>query len=610
MKEEINELLDRIEVEYGVEVLYACESGSRAWGFASPDSDYDIRFIYRYTEHEYLKVQAPKETIEIAIKDDLDPGGWDVRKALGLLKKSNGALSEWLHSPIVYREKDGFLADWRATYGEVFAGRGLYDHYRGLAKQMWKGALAGDEVRAKSYLYCLRSSLAVLYVEDRNEPAPVEFAELLDYLPESLHSVVDELLVYKSASGEKEKMPRISALDEFLEKEVNRDFPDTLMHVSDVKGRDAAVDDLLLRSLQSGKNLPLMRKSEFTLDRIRRPDLLLFEAVGGSQAYGTNTPESDEDLRGLFAAPTSFLTAAESIEQVQDEKGDEVYYELGRFVELLMKSNPNALELLFIPDDCVRYRHPVMDKIDPQMFLTKKCEMNFAGYALAQVRKARGLNKKIVNPEPEERLELRDFCYVMAGQGAVKLGDWLKIHGLVETELGATAVNHAANTYSLFRGPHYRGLFSRSGEPSILCSSVRKEEEALGWMVCNIDGFKKHCKQHKEYWNWVKNRNENRYLVNSEHGRGYDSKNMMHTLRLLEIAEMIAKEGTIQLRSPNVDFLMKVRNGEFQYEELLTMAEDKMADISKSYETCKLPEDVDFTKANELLAEMRFALED
>lgn len=353
---------------------------------------------------------------------------------------------------------------------------------------------------------------------------------------------------------------------------------------------------------------PLLRKADFTLSRVRQHDMLLFEAVAGSKAYGTNTPQSDEDLRGVFAAPTSFLTASESIQQVQDEKGDEVYYELGRFIELLSKSNPNALEILFLPEDCVRYRHPVMDLIDPKLFLTKKCEMSFAGYALGQVKKARGLNKKIVNPEPEQRLELRDFCYVMAGQGAMKLSDWLASKGIDESQLGAVGVNHAPNTYALFAGRGYRGIFSRSGEPSILCSSVPKGVEAIGWMTCNVDGFKKHCKNHKEYWNWVKKRNESRYLVNSEHARGYDSKNMMHTLRLLEIAEMIAKEGIIQLRSPNVDFLMQVRNGDFSYEELLNMAEEKMETITQAYANSELPDDVDFYQANELLAEMRAAL--
>jgi len=603
MNTEIEKLLDKVELDYGVEILYACESGSRAWGFASPDSDYDIRFIYKYPGSSYLKIHSPNDTIEIAIKDDLDPGGWDVRKALSLLKKSNGALSEWLHSPIVYREKAGFLDEWRSAYSDVFAERALYDHYRGLAKQMWRGALAGDAVRAKSYLYCLRATLSAIYVADQKCPAPVEFHKLLEYLPKPLHGVIDNLLEYKSASGEKQTMERISELDEFLGKHVESDHPDELKRPSDIIGADDRMDGLFLSTISGSE--PLMKKEEFTLARIRKNDLLLFEAIGGSKAYGTDTPESDEDLRGLFAAPTSFLTATESIDQVQDEKGDEVYYELRRFIELLAKSNPNALEMLFIPEDCIRYRHPVLDLINPKLFLTKKCEVSFGGYALGQVKKARGLNKKIVNPEPEQRLELKDFCYVMEGQGAKSYSDWLNENGYTEDELGAVAVNHAPNTFALFSGDHYRGIFSRSGEPSILCSSVPREAVAVGWMTCNIDGFKKHCKQHKEYWNWVKGRNQNRFLVNSKHDRGYDSKNMMHTLRLLEIAEMIAKEGTIQLRSPNVDFLMKVRNGEFSYEELLEMAEAKMADITQAYAVCDLPEDVDYYQANALLAEMR-----
>ena len=611
--EEINNLLGQVENEYGVEILYACESGSRAWGFASPDSDYDIRFIYKRKEEDYLRVDEIADTIEIPIENDLDPGGWDVRKSLSLLNKSNGALIEWLHSPIVYREKAGFLDSWRKACLEVMSEGKLHDHYRGIAKRFWKTSLhegnaEAGEVRAKSYLYCLRGVLSAKYVAQEKKPAPVEFEKLLSCLPNELSPVVDDLLEYKSESGEKQGMERLPELDAFLKEEVEHGKVEDLDRENDKVIRDQAVNHLFLQTLRSQtetSNKKLMRKADFTLTRVRRDDMLLFEAVGGSVAYGTNTPESDEDLRGVFIAPQSFLTASESIDQVQDEKGDEVYYELGRFVELLSKSNPNALEMLFLPEDCIRHRHPVMDLLNPNLFLTKKCEMSFGGYALGQVKKARGLNKKIVNPEPEERLELRDFCYVMNTQGSVKLEQWLKERGLAEGDLRVSAVNHAPNTYALFKGENYRGVFARADEPEVICSSIRKGEEPLGWMTCNIDGYKRHCKNHKEYWNWVKKRNENRYLVNSQHDRGYDSKNMMHTLRLLEIAEMIAKEGRVQLRSPNVDFLMKVRRGEFEYDDLLKMAEEKMRVISEAYAQCDLPQDVDFYAVNEVLAEMR-----
>jgi len=611
--EEINNLLDEIEREHEVDILYACESGSRAWGFASPDSDYDIRFIYKRKTDDYLRVDEVADTIEIPIENDLDPGGWDVRKSLGLLKKSNGALIEWLHSPIVYREKAGFLDSWRKACLEVMTVGKLHDHYRGIAKRFWKTSLyEGDaeagEVRAKSYLYCLRGALSAKYVAIEKKPAPVEFEKLLGYLPVELRLVIDDLLEYKSESGEKQGMSHISELDSFLKDEVENGKVEELDRKHDKAVRDDVVNSLFLETLRSsrvGVEQSMMRKTDFTLEKVRRDDMLLFEAVGGSVAYGTNTPESDEDLRGVFIAPQSFINGSESIDQVQDEKGDEVYYELGRFVELLSKSNPNALEMLFMPENCIRHQHPVMNLLDPKLFLTKKCEMSFGGYALGQVKKARGLNKKIVNPEPEQRLELRDFCYVMFGQGAVKLEQWLKVNGLSESELGLTAVNHAPNTYAIYKGEHYRGVFARAGEPEVICSSVKKGEEPLAWMACNMDGYKKHCKNHKEYWNWVKKRNENRYLVNSQHDRGYDSKNMMHTLRLLEIAEMIAKEGTIRLRSSNIDFLMKVRGGEFEYEDLLKMSEEKMRLVTDAYNRCDLPQDVDFYAVNEMLAEMR-----
>ncbi len=605
VEEKIQVMLSETEERLGVRILYACESGSRAWGFESPDSDYDIRFIYAHPESEYLRVFSASETIEIPIEDDLDPGGWEVRKALGLLRKSNGSLSEWLYSPIVYREEPGFLDAWRAAYGEVFSDKALYDHYRGMARQVWKSALRSDmgEVRAKDYLYCLRATLSAIWVAERREPSPVRFGELLVGLPEDLHGVIDRLLAHKCDSGEKEKMARVSGLDDFLGVEVEREEVGGMRRPPvQCPGLDRLFRDSI--SLGSGAYI---RKSSFTLERVRERDLLLFESVAGSQAYGTNTPDSDVDLRGVFAAPDVFLTGAECVEQVQDELGDEVYYELGKYMQLLMKSNPNALEMLYMPEDCVRYRHPVMDLIDPSLFLTKQCEMSFGGYALGQVKKARGLNKKIVSPEPEKRKDLIEFCQVLAGCGGVGLADWMRERGISAEKCGLVAVNHAPNTYAIFydESVPYRGMFSRSDEQEVICSSVPKGAEPLGWMVCNVDAFKRHCRLHKEYWGWVRSRNESRFLVNSKHDRGYDSKNMMHTLRLLEIAEMIAVEGVIRLRSPNVDFLMKVRNGDFSYEALVEMAEEKMVGVSAAYASSDLPDSVDFHAANGVLCAMR-----
>ena len=139
MEAAIQALLDRIERQHGVTIPYACESGSRAWGFASPDSDYDIRFIFVRPEKTYLSVLDGNESIDLPLEGELDAGGWDVRKAARLLGKSNGALIEWLHSPVVYRSEPGFRERWQSTARAVFSPRASRDHYHGLAKQMVLG---------------------------------------------------------------------------------------------------------------------------------------------------------------------------------------------------------------------------------------------------------------------------------------------------------------------------------------------------------------------------------------------------------------------------------------------------------------------------------------
>jgi predicted nucleotidyltransferase len=184
MRRDIEELLQRIERQHGVRILYACESGSRAWGFASPDSDYDIRFLFAKPEADYVSVQDGIESIDLPLEQGLlDAGGWDLRKAAKLLGKSNGALVEWLHSPIVYRAEPGFRERWQLAAREVFFPRASCDHYRGLTKQMVLGKLQSDAVRAKDYLYALRATLAAQWVAAGLRPLPrAERARLLNEL--------------------------------------------------------------------------------------------------------------------------------------------------------------------------------------------------------------------------------------------------------------------------------------------------------------------------------------------------------------------------------------------------------------------------------------------
>lgn len=597
---EILQLLERIESTHGIRILYACESGSRAWGFASPDSDYDIRFIFARPEPSYLSVQEGLESLDLPLEGDLDAGGWDVRKAARLLGKSNGALIEWLHSPIVYRNEAGFRERWQDAARAVFSPRASADHYRGLAKQMVLGKLDSENVRAKDYLYALRAALSAKWVAEGNGIPPVPFGELVPTAPQAIRELVPELLEHKARTAECEKMPRIPALDKFL-----REFLSEVVSLEQGSGDISVLDRLLRAEIRRPLSIPA--PSDFTLARIRQPDLLLLDTVAGSHAYGTAIPGSDEDRRGVFAVPRAFLAGLDEIEQVADERNDQVYYELGHFVSLLLKNNPNALELLAMPEDCIRHRHPLFGLLDPAVFLSKLCAKTFGEYAMGQIRKARGLNKKIVNPQPERRLPMLDFCHVPVGQGSVAVLAWLAEKGIDPRECGITAVQHATGIFAIYHDLtiHYRGLVSPKDPDALIFSSVPKEAVPIGWMHFNQDAFRAHCKAHREYWEWVGQRNEERYATNVEHGRGYDSKNLMHTLRLLDMAGEIAKEGVLRIRRPNRETLLRVRSGEFEYEEIVASAEEKLAEVIAEFEKSELQEQPDRDRVSRLLVEIR-----
>lgn len=184
-----NDILARLrhaETEYGVRVLLAVESGSRAWGFASPNSDYDARFIYVHPRDWYLSVglEEQRDVIEYPIVDDIDINGWDLRKALHLFWKSNPAFMEWIQSPIVYREEGSFATLAREAMEAVYScQKGIY-HYRSMAKTNYRGYLRAELVPLKKYFYVLRPLLAVRWLERFQQAAPIEFEKLLAVAPQ------------------------------------------------------------------------------------------------------------------------------------------------------------------------------------------------------------------------------------------------------------------------------------------------------------------------------------------------------------------------------------------------------------------------------------------
>lgn len=226
VREEIRARLANAEREHDVKVLLAVESGSRAWGFASPNSDYDARFIYVNRPEWYLSVglEEKRDVIEYPIVDDLDVNGWDLRKALRLFWKSNPAFMEWIQSPIIYRQHGVFADESRALMPDVYSiESGIY-HYRSMAKTNFRGYLQTETVPLKKYFYVLRPLLAVRWLERYGKPAPIEFSKLLETLDgdRPLLDAIDALLAQKRMSPELGLSPQVPAIQQFIVDELER----------------------------------------------------------------------------------------------------------------------------------------------------------------------------------------------------------------------------------------------------------------------------------------------------------------------------------------------------------------------------------------------------
>jgi predicted nucleotidyltransferase len=213
----IKKKLDEIERQHSVRILYACESGSRAWGFPSPDSDFDVRFIYAGEQDDYLSIIEKRDVIDLPVNEVLDIGGWDIRKALKLFLKSNGPLYEWLQSPIVYNESSGFAAELRNLMNQYFSLRAGGHHYFSMALNTVNNDLQTEKVKIKRYFYALRSALGCKWIVEQQTVPPMEFGKLLPQVSDpSFQSCIDTLLKAKLISDEKTLVDRVEILDDWL----------------------------------------------------------------------------------------------------------------------------------------------------------------------------------------------------------------------------------------------------------------------------------------------------------------------------------------------------------------------------------------------------------
>lgn len=395
-----------------------------------------------------------------------------------------------------------------------------------------------------------------------------------------------------------------------------------------------------------------------TIKDIEERGMIVYKYMAGSHSQNLNGPDSDVDFHGVYFTDLEKIIGlgTDYQEEVSDEKHDETYHEFGKWMTLLSKGNPNALESLFVPDGMVVGDvHPVIKKVldNRDKFVSKEVVKSLSGYAFNQIKKARGLGKKIVNPVTE-RKDVLDFCYTIKNQGSQPIKEFLAENHLDQRYCGVVNIPNMKDTYGVYydwaayfkfefvgngyedyefsrwaleqgyeeKGfydsvdeirvkdrnfYHYAGIvhpddIEKSNE--VRLSSIPKGEKPICFMTYNKDAYTCHCREYKEYQEWVEKRNQKRYSKAVE--AGYNQKNMCHCVRLLTMAKEISEGKGFNLwRTDDRDFLMGIKNGDYTYEYLIDYSEKLLADVNENLPKSNLPDEVDKNFVNELLIDCR-----
>jgi len=251
MKRAIVEKIRAIEESERVVAFYACESGSRAWGFPSSDSDYDVRLLYLHPVEWYLSIEPKRDVIEQPIDNQLDINGWDLKKALGLFRKSNPPLLEWLGSPFIYHEKFTIASQLRELAKEYYSPSACIFHYLHMAQRNFREYLNGERVWVKKYFYVLRPLLAIKWIEQGNGVAPTSFGVLLEQIVPGgeLKDEIEKLIVQKSIGAELDYGDRIPVISDYIEQEIIRLTDDQKQYENNQVPVDL-MDDLFRQALE------------------------------------------------------------------------------------------------------------------------------------------------------------------------------------------------------------------------------------------------------------------------------------------------------------------------------------------------------------------------
>lgn len=377
------------------------------------------------------------------------------------------------------------------------------------------------------------------------------------------------------------------------------------------------------------------------IQKLHDNNQIFYQVYRGSYVYGTYIEgRSDKDIGGIYMSDFNDVLGFGYKQQVSDEKGDTVFYDIKRFLELAQINNPSILELMFTPEKFHIYKHPLMNLIldNKDKFLTKLCEKALLGYAYEQIKKAKGLDKKM-NWEKKrvERKTVLDCCFVPNGYKTLSVTDWLTERNMKQEYCGLVNLPHMHNIYAIFYdfNKHlevekslnkkwvkfnellkpqyncsvdlkYKGIIQK-GEQSndISLSEIPIGEVEVCYMSFNKDDYSRNCKDFKEYQEWQLNVNRERLVDVQNHGQKIDGKNMLHCVRLIKTVEEIADGKGLIIERPDAQELLKIRRGEVDLQSLIEWSEEKLSSISSKFANSGLPDSVDPVFVNDLLIEIR-----
>jgi hypothetical protein len=333
---------------------------------------------------------------------------------------------------------------------------------------------------------------------------------------------------------------------------------------------------------------------------------ILYRYIRGSHAHGIATERSDVDYGGVFILPNWTLLSIlpdSYQDEMADEKHDDTMWELNKFTRLLTTSNPTVLESLFVDRKFHEHIDPTIMPFfeNRDWFLTKECFKPFGHYASAQIRKARGLNKMIVQPILERKTPV-DFCYITYGNDTKPVSEWLEMNHLKEDDISLAKLNHARDSYAVFLHP---GGFCKPNGNDVYCRDIPKGMNTVAILFFNKDAYTTHCKDYRNQKEWEAKRNPVRYESNL--GKSYDAKNMCECIRLVRTCTEIANGETYNVNRAGIDadFLLKIRAHEYEYDELMDIATADIEKMDTAIANSVIPDTIDRGLIDSLMLSIR-----